>query len=293
MLANSHEERIGSVRGLVCCPSCRTPLNRNGDLVRCNTCGNDYPLAPSGQIDLRPRAPISRTVSFGVTRDPLWFDRAAMAETNTTRDPDVASLIPAPPPHERWVLEIGCGNNSLRRELEAAGWNYVGVDYGAESADFLVDVHALPFGDAMFGLVVAKALLEHVRFPHLAVQEMARVLVAGGNLIGDVAFLQPFHHSYYHMTHAAVGDLLHSAGLRLTSCANERESVFTYLARYSNLPRPAAALLVACVYPADLLYRVLTLLKKQLLRRRTDDRVYLAVGISFSATKSAPAVLTG
>jgi ubiquinone/menaquinone biosynthesis C-methylase UbiE len=72
----------------------------------------------------------------------------------------------------------------------------------------------MPLADASFSLVVCKALLEHVRYPYVAIQELGRVVKPGGMLIGDLAFLQPYHKSYYHMTHAATADLLHRTLLK-------------------------------------------------------------------------------
>ena len=131
-------------------------------------------------------------------------------------------------------------------------------------------------------------MLEHVRFPHLARCEIARVLAPGGALVGDVAFLQPFHNSYYHMTHAAVRDLVTASGLRLTSYSNGHESPFRYRARNSYLPAPFARLLALLAMVVDLPYRLLTKLKKRVLHKKEDQLIFLAVGIVFSAVKPEP-----
>lgn len=273
---------------LLRCTHCGGRLSAGDDVYRCGACGASFPVTAGGQIDMRPRTALTRRVVFEVTpSDPLWSCGASADEPS--QPAIVSSLIPQASPFGAWALEAGCGDNSLRSEIEKAGWRYAGIDYGAPTADCLADVHALPLADGAFSLVVCKAMLEHVRFPHLAMSEIARVLAPGGVLVGDVAFLQPFHNSYYHMTHAAVRDLVTSAGLRLTSYSNGHESALRYLAQNAYLPALFTRLLGLLVLPADLLYRLLTKLKKKVLHKKEDQLIFLAVGIVFSAIKPLPA----
>jgi SAM-dependent methyltransferase len=269
---------------LLRCTHCGSLLSRDGGVYRCRACLASFPVNAAGQIDMRPQIALTRAVVFDVTpNDPLWSPGADEAEPSP---PDVvSSLIPQASSSGVRALEVGCGDNSLRTEIEKAGWRYAGIDYGAASADCLADVHAMPWADGTFSLVVCKAMLEHVRYPHLAMSEIARVLTPGGLLVGDVAFLQPFHNSYYHMTHAAVRDLVTSSGLRLTSYHNGPESALRYLARNSYLPSRFAWLVEMIALPADLLYRLLTKLKKRVLHKKEDQSIFLAVGIVFSAVK--------
>jgi ubiquinone/menaquinone biosynthesis C-methylase UbiE len=118
--------------------------------------------------------------------------------------------------------------------IERAGFSWVGVDWEAAPAHYLADIHALPFFDDTFSLVASDAVLEHVRYPHVAIKEMARVLRPGGIMVGEVAFLQPYHTSYYHMTHAAILDLVRYAGLTPTLYSWGSMPALEYLmARYA------------------------------------------------------------
>jgi len=68
----------------------------------------------------------------------------------------------------------------------------------------------LPFVDAVFDAVFSFNVLEHVRNPFLAAQELIRVLKPGGKLYAVVPFLQPFHaypHHYYNMTAEGLANL--------------------------------------------------------------------------------------
>ena len=64
-------------------------------------------------------------------------------------------------------------------------------------------VEQMPFADDVFDVVLSNAVLEHVRDPFAAADEMSRVLKPGGMLYCAVPFLQPYHgypHHYFNMT---------------------------------------------------------------------------------------------
>jgi ubiquinone/menaquinone biosynthesis C-methylase UbiE len=108
---------------------------------------------------------------------------------------DAAALSPGAS-----VLEIGCGAGYLTAELARRGLLVEAVDASpamVESTATLLrergldrdvtvevaDVHALPFSDASFDLVVAVGVIPWLHSPGDAVVEMARVLRAHGQLI--------------------------------------------------------------------------------------------------------------
>jgi SAM-dependent methyltransferase len=114
----------------------------------------------------------------------------------------------------RKVLLLGCGDGGERPHLEARGLEPVGLDVRAsEGVDVLGDAHVLPFRADCFDGVLSMQVLEHLRAPWIAVEEVARVLRPGGWFVGSVAFLKPYHGSYFHMTHDGVRELLERAGL--------------------------------------------------------------------------------
>ena len=89
------------------------------------------------------------------------------------------------------VLDCGSGGRSHPRfvslEIEPHPRNTV-------QADAL----ALPFGDAVFSLILSQAVLEHVIDPQTYVDELYRVLVPGGLVWIEAAFLQPVHQAPRH-----------------------------------------------------------------------------------------------
>ncbi len=99
--------------------------------------------------------------------------------------------------------------------LVEAGYRPLGVDVRqmGGGTDVIADAHFLPLADACVDLVLSMQVFEHLRAPWLAAAEVARVLRPGGCFVGSVAFLKPYHGSYFHMTHKGVHQLFLQAGL--------------------------------------------------------------------------------
>jgi hypothetical protein len=70
-------------------------------------------------------------------------------------------------------------------------------------------------------------VLEHLHSPWEAVREIARILRPGGWFVGSVAFLKPYHDSYFHMTHKGVIRLLETYGLHIDKIAGAQSLMYT------------------------------------------------------------------
>jgi SAM-dependent methyltransferase len=88
----------------------------------------------------------------------------------------------------------------------------VGLDLQAAPGIAIVgDARALPLAEDVFDVVLCTEMLEHVPEPHIAVDEMWRVLKAGGLLILTTRFLFPIHdapHDYFRFTKYGLRHLL-------------------------------------------------------------------------------------
>lgn len=116
------------------------------------------------------------------------------------------------------ILDLGCGNGGNKRYLESIGFhNIISVDFMAPGAEFLVDVHRLPFASESFDLILTTATLEHFYNPFIAFKEMNRVLRTGGMLIASGSFWESWHgNSCFHFTPGGIDLLCRSTDLKLS-----------------------------------------------------------------------------
>lgn len=131
------------------------------------------------------------------------------------REYDLDRLLPDPK-DGRDVLLVGCGDAGERSYLHSRGFQTIAFDIRSTGAvDFRADAHSVPIPDESCHMVISMQVLEHLHSPWQAVREMHRVLRPGGWCLGSVAFLKPFHASYFHMSHRGVTELLRQAGLQV------------------------------------------------------------------------------
>ena len=137
--------------------------------------------------------------------------RIAAADPTSWSTFDLAPLLPD---EAGRCLDLGCGPGA-RRDLEARGFAYVGVDRSSVAgADVRGDAQALPFASEVFDLVVAASSFEHFPDPWSAAREVARVLRPGGCAVVSLSFLEPYHaRSHFHMSHLGAAKLFGDAGL--------------------------------------------------------------------------------
>ncbi len=94
------------------------------------------------------------------------------------------------------LLDIGCGQKpyvGLFRAQQHIGIDWPNSLHCQDVVDAFADAAHLPFADASFDMVLCTEVLEHLPEPHLAVNEMARVLKSGGTLVLSVPFLFHIH----------------------------------------------------------------------------------------------------
>ncbi len=112
-------------------------------------------------------------------------------------------------------LDLGARNSPHKQLIENLEYERIGIDIDYHgSLDAVADGCSLPFKDNTFSLVVLAQVLEHVFDPEAAVNEVYRVLKPGGTIVGGVSFLEPYHFSYFNLSHRAVQDILMSAGFK-------------------------------------------------------------------------------
>lgn len=122
------------------------------------------------------------------------------------------------------VLDIGCADRWVEKCL-SPGCEYVGIDYVATGKlmyrarpDAFADAAQLPIPDASTDTVIILEVVEHLRHPREALQEIARVLRPQGRLLLSMPFLYPIHdapHDFQRFTIYGVMREIEAAGLRV------------------------------------------------------------------------------
>lgn len=106
------------------------------------------------------------------------------------------------------TLEIGSASSYYAHYFP----DRVGFDIRPGPAvDVVGDVHALPFEDSSFDIVLCVEVLEHLHTPQKALDEMRRVLRPGGTLLLTTRFAQTIHDApgdYYRFTRYGLAHML-------------------------------------------------------------------------------------
>lgn len=124
------------------------------------------------------------------------------------------------------VLDIGCADRWVEPRL-SSGCEYIGLDYPVTGQqmygsrpDVLADASAMPLADESIDTVIILEVLEHLRHPREALQEIARILRPQGKVLLSMPFLYPIHdapHDYQRLTIHGLARDAESAGLRVDS----------------------------------------------------------------------------
>lgn len=122
------------------------------------------------------------------------------------------------------VLDIGCADRWIERQLPR-GSEYIGLDYLATGKhmygsrpDVFADASSLPLAGESVDTVVIFEVMEHLRKPREALQEITRVLRPQGRLLLTMPFLYPVHdapHDYQRLTIHGLARDVEAAGLRV------------------------------------------------------------------------------
>jgi len=105
------------------------------------------------------------------------------------------------------VLDLGCGKSRYTPYFP----NRIGVDRARKiGVDVVGDALHLPLKTASFSLIISTEMLEHVRDPQKAIDEMQRLLKPGGKVVLTTRFTYPIHEApddYYRFTRYGLSHL--------------------------------------------------------------------------------------
>jgi SAM-dependent methyltransferase len=121
------------------------------------------------------------------------------------------------------LVDVGCGSRPYEAMFVDRVDRYIGLDlnpdrYGSGEIDVVSDSTALPVATDSVDTVLSNQVLEHLREPGIAVDEMARILKPGGVAIITAPHIWGVHeepHDYYRFTQFGLRYLAERAGLRV------------------------------------------------------------------------------
>ncbi len=171
--------------------------------------------------------PIRRSLEFVIPLNdhpqPIVFDLPSGWEKSPSWFQDEKYKYSILKEHPKgFLLDAGCGQGN-RETFERFGYDYIGLDIsfnsqqrqaGPADLDVVADCHRLPFPSNSIQVVNSTAVLEHLYWPAIAVQEIKRILKPGGLMVGSCSFLEGEHFSsQYHHSWLGLYRVLRIAGL--------------------------------------------------------------------------------
>jgi SAM-dependent methyltransferase len=271
---NSDARPVNENARLLACPQCLSRLERSAQGSYCGLCERTYGASSRGQLDFRPvnscsiRMDYAYDPEFG--RFPWDIVRLEWAQNELPfpvpshwEAPELGIIRSVPRAESsKRAIDLGCGTDHQRfkEPLALLGYESLGVDIDGAAPDILADLHLLPFQDESFDLLLTSAVFEHLKNPHVAMAEAARIAKEGSLFVGSIAFSEPYHVSYFHCSPLATYELLTSSGFDVQSIILSRSwNVFAahfemgYAgARYSSRIRSllAAGIVRAALLPS-------------------------------------------
>lgn len=170
---------------ILACPLCKAALVRQEQTLTCSQCDRVYPIVDNVPVLLPDGGiPVTRHQDELLLRQGYdrWLHRVVLQSL------PVSSI----------TLEVGAGNMAL--DLP----NLIRMDVTLTPyVDVVGDVHALPFLPKVFDFIFSLAVVEHLRQPFVAAQEMYNALRQGGYVFGDCSFVFPYHGYPHHYFNAS------------------------------------------------------------------------------------------
>lgn len=170
---------------LLACPVCKGDLLREEERLTCEACARIFPIV-NGVPVLLPDGSVPHTEYQHelLVREEygLW----------------IPTLVMQSLPASAVILNLGAGNQAL--DLA----NVIRMDVTLTPyVDVVGDAHALPFKPGTFDFIFSLAVIEHLRQPFLAAQEMFDALKNGGYVYGDCNFVFAYHGYPHHYFNAS------------------------------------------------------------------------------------------
>ena len=140
-----------------------------------------------------------------------WFIKKIYADHNSSRSVKRAlALLFENAPEEFVGLNIGSGKSKIHPRIKT-----MEIEAG-DGIDFVGSVENIPFDNNTIDLIVTQEVLEHVRDPFQAIDEISRVLRPGALAYIQIPFTIGFHgcpQDYWRFSHEGMEELANIGGL--------------------------------------------------------------------------------
>ena len=144
------------------------------------------------------------------------------------------------------VLDVGAKGSPYRKYIPATRFMTLDTDQ-ALHPDLCCDIHAIESADNYFDTMIATQVLEHVREPQRAVDEIHRVLKPNGVCIASVPFIYAYHpdpFDYYRYTADSLRYLFRNFGVvEVTHYGGRVQSIWQLINRGTIITGPVLNIL--------------------------------------------------
>ncbi len=176
---------------ILACPKCKKGLNKK---LVCSSCKKKYRCINNKPVFIKIQsASTDKTLDFFI-KNIKWiipspsfnvFVKSNMKFFKKNMLKKSKILIIGGGTHK-----LAKGVNILSEHLE----NTINLEIvDGPLVDVIGDAHHLPFKNNSFDLVIIKAVLEHVKYPKIVVDEIHRILKKKGFVYAEVPFMQGVH----------------------------------------------------------------------------------------------------
>lgn len=217
---------------IIGCPYCKRALIPLGNELRCDYCGNYYPIEDGIPALLSPllkmallkgKAPIKNYYVEKERYDWTCDPKALEFIYHRYRRWQTWKVISALLKPNDMVFDLGCGTGLITNKfigyqqhvlaMDLNRWALSRMDGKPWITKVQGDGELLPVQDESVDLIVATEMIEHMEAPEKALQELFRICKPGGRVVGTVPskskiwkwrqYLsltcgggEPFHHNY-------------------------------------------------------------------------------------------------
>lgn len=179
-------------------------------------------------------------------------------------------------------LDLGCGDGYQKQMIEELGYQWTGIDENPCKEGIKGDIHKLPLPKNYFDVVFCRAVLEYSHSPDKMLKEVYRVLKKKGRFVGSVAFLEPYHSSYFHYTHLGLKHILERNNFFVDSIKSSSHWNGIRAIAYMHLfPKFHKFFVNLLILPLMFSYRLYWLIGKLFNKNATKERMARDISGSF------------